>query len=423
MFPDLPPLEADESLLHAIGAAGGPCDATTPGAAEADGSVAAGWPFFGQFVAHDITADRSPLSDHADLDALRNFRSPKANLECIYGGGPVGSPYLYRREDPAQLLLSEDGRDVPRNREGLALIGDPRNDVHLFVNRLHVLFIRVHNLLVDRLREDGVAEADVFDEARRATMWHYQWLLLNEYLPSLVGRELTDELLEDGPGLLHTDGDAAIPLEFADAAFRYGHGQIRAEYRVNRRTSPTPLFPGLMGFRPLPDENELEWPLVFDVPGEPAAQRAKKLDGTLCGSLVFLPREITGDVSDEAYHSLAARDLQRGQATGLPSGEAIARRLGFEPLSADEVGLADYGWRDETPFWLYVLRESHARADGDRLGPVGARIVGDVLVAIVDADPESYCANDRSWQPTLADGVDGFGLGSLVVRAGLGGSA
>ena len=72
---------------------------------------------------------------------------------------------------------------MPRNQEGLALIGDPRNDVHLFVNQLHVAFLRAHNLLVDRLREDGVAEADVFDEARRATMWHYQWILLHDYLP------------------------------------------------------------------------------------------------------------------------------------------------------------------------------------------------------------------------------------------------
>jgi hypothetical protein len=253
-------------------------------------------------------------------------------------------------------------------------------------------------------------------------MWHYQWLLLNEYLPSLVGEKFAEELLENGPGVFRVEGDIRIPLEFADAAFRYGHGQIRFEYRVNGRTAPRPLFPDLMGFRPLPDDNELEWPLVLDVPGQPPAERAKKLDGTLCGSLVMLPREITGEVSEDAYHSLAARDLQRGQATGLPSGEAIARALGEEPLSAAEVGLSAYGWRDETPLWLYVLRESFVRANGDRLGPVGARIVGDVLVAIVDADPESYRANDREWRPTLADGSDGFDIGTLIGRVGVEGS-
>jgi hypothetical protein len=58
IFPDLPPFEADEAFLHAIGRKGGVCDcgdeADSP---ESLADVAAGWPIFGQFVAHDITAD------------------------------------------------------------------------------------------------------------------------------------------------------------------------------------------------------------------------------------------------------------------------------------------------------------------------------------------------------------------------------
>src|SRR6201996_911087 len=106
------------------------------------------------------------------------FSTPRANLEVLYGGGPVGSPYLFSRADGAKLL-APDG-DVPRNQEGVALIGDPRNDVHVFVSQMQVAFIAAHNLLVDRLREDGVAEAELFDEARRALTWHYQWLIVNE---------------------------------------------------------------------------------------------------------------------------------------------------------------------------------------------------------------------------------------------------
>ena len=93
MFAGLPPFSADEGFLHMIGSAGGACDAS---GAEAEGSddatVAAGWPFVGQFVAHDITADRSPLQSHAEEGELRNFRTPRLNLECLYGGGPTGAP-------------------------------------------------------------------------------------------------------------------------------------------------------------------------------------------------------------------------------------------------------------------------------------------------------------------------------------------
>src|SRR5204863_221810 len=83
-------------------------------------------------VALGITADRSPLTDKADETAIRNFRTPKANLESVYGGGPVGSPYLFDLDDPAKLLLGVDRVDVPRNPQGIALVGDPQNDVHLF---------------------------------------------------------------------------------------------------------------------------------------------------------------------------------------------------------------------------------------------------------------------------------------------------
>jgi hypothetical protein len=104
----------------------------------------------------------------------------------------------------------------------------------------------------------------------------------------------------------------------------------------------------------------------------------------------------------------------RGQGTGLPSGEAVARELGAEPLTADQVGLADSGWTGETPLWFYILRESDALHDGDRLGPVGGRIVGEVLVGIIDSDPASYRSIDPSWEPTLPAAGERFGLVDLL---------
>src|SRR5919198_5560213 len=173
LLPGLPPLVTDVPLLHALGRSGGPCDGAPLADAGGDAArEAAGWPLFGQFVAHDITADRSPVTHRGDADRVRNFRVPRANLEGLYGSGPVGSPYLYAKDDPAKLLLSAAGNDVPRNHEGIALIGDPRNDVHLFTSQMAVAFIKLHNRLVDRLREDETAEDVLFEDARRAVTWH-----------------------------------------------------------------------------------------------------------------------------------------------------------------------------------------------------------------------------------------------------------
>jgi Animal haem peroxidase len=423
LFPELDPLDCEDDALHALGRPGGACDAAAAAVesgAGRDAEGAAGWPVFGQFVAHDLTADRSPLTHHAELAEVRNARSPRANLECVYGDGPTGMPFLYDRDDPPKLLVggNDAGRraDLPRNAQGVALLGDPRNDVHLLMSQLHVAMLRFHNALVDRLRDEGVAEVELFAEARQAATWHYQWVLLNDFLPRLAGPELAAELLAGGARHYRpAPGATWIPLEFADAAYRYGHSQVRDRYQVNRDAEPVPLFPDLLGFRPVPEVLVVDWSYLFDLPGRPPAQRAKRIDGRLATSLIQLPTAISGVEGGHDYGSLAVRDLQRGQGVGLPSGEAVARRLGVEPLTPEQVGLGRTGWRLETPLWFYLLKEAEHRGGGERLGPVGGRLVGEVLVGIVDADGESYRAVDPGWRPTLAAARPGrFGLADLL---------
>ncbi len=400
MFRELPSFEADEAFLHAMGKAGGPCENADPDDISGSSSrVAAGWPLFGQFVAHDITADRSVLRSHVDPTALHNSRSPQLNLECLYGDGPVGHPFLFQRDDPAKLLLGRDGIDVPRNAEGIAVIGDPRNDSHLLMSQMHLAFLRAHNRFVDEARRRGIPDDRVFEESARETRWHYQAVVLDEFLPSLVGEALVEEVTTRGPRWFRPEGDAFIPLEFADAAYRYGHGQIRQRYRLNAETEPLPLFPDLLGFRPVPPERAVDWTLLFDAPGAAAAQRCKKIDGRLPQSLIRLPVAITGECDVEEYHSLAVRDLQRGQGVGLPSGEAVARLMGVTPLTPDEVGLHRAGWTGETPLWYYVLREAAVATSGEHLGPVGARIVSEVIVTLLDRDPSSVRFAEPEWQP------------------------
>jgi hypothetical protein len=363
------------------------------------GAEAAGWPFFGQFVAHDITADRSAPQSHVDPSRLRNARSPQLNLECLYGDGPVGHPYLFQRNDPAKLLTGRDGQDVLRNAEGTAIIGDPRNDSHVFMSQMHLAFVHAHNGFVDRVRSEGTPESNVFESAARELRWHYQTIVLREFLPRLVGANLVESLLVEGRRFYRPSGPPFIPLEFADAAYRYGHSQIRHSYTLNSESAPAAIFPDLIGFRPVPRDRHVDWTRLFDADGRPPAARAKKIDGRLVGALIALPVALTGECEVEEFHSLAVRDLERGQGVGLPSGEAVARRLGDTPLTVDEIGAVKAGWRGETPLWYYILREADVRCRGDRLGPVGARIVGEVLVGLLDLDAESVRHAPDDWQP------------------------
>jgi len=405
LFPDLEPLDSNERFLHTLGGQGGACDGASCKTALADAATASGWPFFGQFVAHDITADRSGLRHHVENPALRNYRSPQLNLECLYGEGPTGAPYLYDRLETGKLLLGVN--DVIRNPQGIAIIGDPRNDSHLIISQLHVAMLRFHNRIVSEVHD--------FAEARRLASWHYQWIVLHEFLPELVGRPLMDDIMRHGRRYYCPTREAFIPLEFADAAYRYGHAQIRDAYRLSESSVPVPLFPDLIGFRAVPASGVIDWRFFFDAPRTRARQQAKAIDEHLTPSLIGLPQAITGDVDVEAYHSLAARDLQRGHAVGLPSGEAVARYLGVPALTRDEVGLESAGWTGETPLWYYILREAAVRAHGERLGPVGGRIVAEVLVGLIDLDPGSFRSADRSWRPTLRSATQGrFTIGDLL---------
>jgi hypothetical protein len=406
MFRELPSFQADEQFLHALGRAGGICDCgDIDDSPDSLADTAAGWPIFGQFVAHDITADRSILRAHANTAELRNARSPQLNLECLYGDGPTGHPFLYQRDDPAKFLLGLDGADLQRNIEGTAIIGDPRNDSHMLISQLHLAMLKAHNAFVDEARLAGVANDRVFDEAARQLQWHHQWIVLNEFLPALVGPTLANEVIRQGPQWFRPDHGGFIPLEFADAAYRYGHSQIRHRYRLNLQTDPVSLFPDLLGFRALPRQCRVDWTLFFDAHGTKSAQRSKKIDGKLVRALVELPIAVTGECEMEDYHSLAVRDLQRGQGVGLPSGEAVARHIGIAPLTAEQIGIASKGWHDETPLWYYILREADVCTGGHRIGPVGGRIVSEVLVGLIDADATSFRRSHQEWQPqkTLAE--------------------
>src|SRR6202011_2323162 len=110
---------------------------------------------------------------------------------------------------------------------------------------------------------------------------------------SLVGDQKTASVINDGPRFYRPQGEPYIAVEFADAAYRYGHSPIKGDYQVQGGGPRIPVFPDLAGFRPLAPEHVIDWAFLFDVPGRPEAQRAKPIDGQLPTSLIRLPESIT----------------------------------------------------------------------------------------------------------------------------------
>ena len=406
LFPDAEAFTPPDEELIALGkrmvddpSAPGGDSRTTP----------AGFTFLGQFIAHDITFDTtSALDRENDPNAIRDFRTPGLDLDCVYGSGHEASPYLYDKDDKDKMLIGteKNPHDVPRNRQGVALIGDPRNDVSLPTSQLQSLFLHFHNRIVDRLRaEEG--EAHVFEEAQRLARWHYQWIIAHEFVPLIAGREIVDDVLENGPRYYAPkSGRNFIPVEFAVAAYRYGHSQIRSRYKLNDKYPAAHLYTDLGAFNDVEPDHMVDWRDFFDIDPERPPQPGRKINTGIGVEMHHLP--FTG-AENEDLNSVAVRNLLRGKALGLPSGQKVAELLGAECLTSDELGISG-----EAPLWYYILKEAEVRHDGERLGEVGGRIVVEVFLGFYTCDKGSYY-HHKPWEPTLPSAKPGhFTMADLV---------
>lgn len=416
-------------------------------------AIPAGYTYFGQFVDHDVTFDpTSSLSKLNDPDRLINFRTPRFDLDSLYGEGPDDEPFMYdqRTDRAGEFLigkgLSPSEADLPRNEQDTALIGDPRNDENIIVAQLQLAFLRLHNALLRRVKaEEGLTGREAFTRAQTLVRWHYQWVVLFDYLPRICGREVTDALLvarDDGtPGfridlkLYRFRESPFMPIEFSAAAYRFGHSQIRHRYDLNSVVTRVPIFlppdqkPGVLddlrGFRRLPGMWSLDWRRFLRVDPATAPQSTRRMDTRLSRALSAIP----AGPNPAKGSPLAELNLLRGFRLGLPSGQAVARAMGEREIANAELGLDDALPGSEAPLWFYVLKESELRADGRHLGPVGARIVAETLLGLAKADPSCFLNVDPGWRPSRAFGEgapidptgDALDLAGLIRAAGVGG--
>jgi Animal haem peroxidase len=441
-----------EAALRELGEPGGLLDANDPLSAGPKALIVdlslssnnpnnpsqpAGATFFGQFLDHDMTFDAdSKLGRATAPQSARNFRTPALDLDSVYGAGPVADQHLYQPDDRAKLAVESGGlfEDLPRRADGAAIIADPRNDEHLIISGLHCAFLSFHNRAVDHVRAQRRRPADVFAEARRLTTWHYQWLIVHEFLPLIVGRRMVRDVLGRGPRFFRPRrGAASMPVEFQAAAYRMGHSMVRPSYRANLAgDNGQPFFafvfdPAQHG-RPDPDDLRggcraprrfVGWQTFFDF-GDGEVKPNKKIDTKISTTLFNLP--LGAIASHDPPTSLPQRNLLRHLTWQLPSGQRIAHAMGVRPLAPSqlrELAPLGVGFERSTPLWYYVLKEAELLADGLHLGPVGGRIVAEVFLGLLQTDPGSYLSARPRWRPTLPRKDRSFGMTDFLTFAGV----
>jgi len=405
-------------------------------------NVPVGYTYLGQFIDHDITFDPlSSLGQKNDPDRLQNFRTPRFDLDSVYGRGPDDQPYMYDQKrqlhdgfagffklgEGVNVTSPKREPDLQRNADGVAIIGDPRNDENVVVSQLQLAFYLVHNNILARLA--AVPDAaktpgkQLFDEAQRITTWLYQYVVWNDFVRRLVPKAIFDKAIEFVTG---ADGsvtvnyglkdvydwsvDPFMPVEFSAAAYRFGHSMIRAEYQLNihHGVGPDKGFPifsapkteqnpdggkaDLRGGHPLRDKHSLQWDwyLQFATSFAPAGfpQMAHKIDTHLSQSVFHIPEKLA-----EITHPLAELNIKRGWRMELPPASEVARALNITPLP----NLKPM----EESLWVYVLKEAEepTLGNGEQLGPVGGTIVAAVFSGLLRGDGKSFINRDPTWSP------------------------
>lgn len=454
-----------------------------------ESGIPALYTYLGQFVDHDITFDpSSSLQKQDDPDGLVDFRTPKFDLDNVYGRGPDDQPYMYdfsKGSDKAKFLMGKQltgapaiqppAQDLARNTSNVApgqnaraIIGDPRNDENAIVSQLQTLFLRFHNRLID----GGMNFAD----AQRSLRFHYQWMLINDFLPSLVNKNTLQDVfphlkakssIAENPPVLkfyHARDLAYMPLEFSVAAYRFGHSMVRPGYRLNDSDGTLlPIFGqdgppsrprSLRGFMAPADSWAIDWARFIDIEPRPAgtllddngnapngkppspqqlADNKKRLQLAyrIDTSIVFPLGDLPPDVADLIIPSLAERNLIRGWRLRLPNGESVARAMGEDPIQVrigkfedaesgvQPIEAISAAFKNNSPLWAYCLAETDAHTvpgihgvKSKLLGAVGGRIVAETFAGLLVYDSQSFLSQEPKWKPTIGNGT--FGLKEFV---------
>lgn len=424
-------------------------------------NIPAGYVYLGQFIDHDLTFDEKTKempSGEIEPEDEDNLRSPALDLDSLYGFDPA----VFKQTELGRKIYDDDGiglrvgktgndpakppgslpsfpNDLKR-QEGppkyqTAMIADPRNDENLAVAQTHLAFIKFHNAVVNKLK-GALSGEELFSTARAEVVRHYQWIILFDYLGRIVEESVLRDVIENGcKYLIFKDGEEPfMPVEFSVAAFRLGHSLISNTYEWNRIFQSKPkgeavaelgdLFT-FTGFGNsvfgnqlvLPSTWIVDWTRFYDFAGldgiqnNPHSNSARKISPSVISPLMTLP-PVPGE-TEPVLRSLPVRNLLRGRLLGLPSGQDVALRIQVQPLKPEEIKekadaqrrlvLERTGFDQKTPLWYYILKEAEKVHDGERLGPVGSRIVAETFVALIKASRVSILPREGPggpiWQP------------------------
>jgi Animal haem peroxidase len=296
-------------------------------------------------------------------------------------------------------------------------LADGRNSENLILRQVHVLFLRLHNCAVKELKQTrpGLSNEEVFKRAQQRVRWQFQWLVRHDYLSRICDKGVYDDVVERGHRRIDWSKGFSIPIEFSLAAFRFGHSMVRPDYKLNdgvERMSLDKLFAEHKSGA-IDPQLAVDWEEFLTTNHKP--EFSMRIDRAIVKPLYSLPdASIHLFVNSSGPHgpnALPVRTLFRGSAARLCTGQQAREQLTPESILLEPRIVKDHpyhpwedlkevGLAEQTPLWYYVLLEAELNENGRRLGPLGSRIVLEVIEASLLADPDSFVSiHGSSWEP------------------------
>ena len=285
--------------------------------------------------------------------------------------------------------------DLPRNPEGFALIGDHRNDENLLVAQTHLAMLKFHNKVCDMLAGSRAnPPADIFGEARQIVTWHYQWIVLHDWVERLTEEDRRQDparraqvlpLQEDAlhAGRVLGGRLPARPLAWCASAYRHNKVSPLAELppvlhllRACRAASSATSLPSRRGRRLPIGAQQLDHRLAALLRG--TAKRRRPVNARMSRKLD--PYLVHAADLPDGGGNLAFPQPQARRQSRLAVGQDVAKHMRVKnPLTPAEIasdrnGSTDgavakrQGLHTATPLWYYILKEAKVQHDGLRAG-------------------------------------------------------
>lgn len=436
--------------------------------------IPAGYTYLLQFIFHDLTRSRifnsAPSHNHGldNTASASNLNSPQLDLDTLYGGGIEVTPSLYERHrkgtaaryrfrmgklGPAKASLGNLAHasntcpyDLARIRDTVddaagnspsgggidPIISDWRNDTHLLLSQLLVLFMHVHNKVADAIADSGEKPENIFHLTRQFIVRSYRYIIINDVMRRIIDGHVHErffgrnQIMEDCP--TETISHSA---EFIFAVSRIGHGMVRNQYPVNSlflndkgiiaagfidniltfssfNRMLSSKNPALSQKLPVPENWIVDWKLFFKLDQTKPAY-AQRISPLLAPRLMSA-RFDNFAASEAVQKSIPYLDMERCIRFRLPTGQQIAAKLGVDILSSSDLRAVNIpfggdedkrqldlaldsvpNFRDETPLSYYVLHEAAlAGNNGVHLGPVGSEIIARSISDALKCSTETH---------------------------------